>query len=295
MAEVTRRRTGELLRKLFELLMASPEGMPAKEALAALRGKVKMTEYEAGEYESGSRRFDKIVRFATVDTVKAGWLVKESGVWSVTDAGRKAHAKFSDPEAFYKAAVRLYHEWKKTRGDDPDDDAPEVEGNDLSDKALQSSLETATDEARRTIQAFLGKMNEYDFQDLVAALLEAMGYHVYWKAKGGPDGGIDIIAFSDPLGTKPPRIKVQVKRVGKKIDVDGLRAFSGVLGEDDVGISVNLGGFTGPAEEASRSKRITLVDGAKLVELWTEHFEKLDNEARRRMPVKPVFFLAPAD
>lgn len=296
MAEVTRRRTGELLRKLFEILMASPEGMPAKEALAALRSKVKMSGYEAGEYESGSRRFDKIVRFATVDTVKAGWLVKESGVWSVTDAGRNAHEKFTDPEVFYKEAVRLYHEWKKTRGEEPDaDEPPEIEGNDLSDKALQSALETATDEASRTIQAFLSKMNAYDFQDLVASLLEAMGYHVYWKAKGGPDGGIDIIAFSDPLGTKPPRIKVQVKRIGKKIDVDGLRAFSGVLGEDDVGIFVNLGGFTGPAEEASRSKRITLVDGAKLVELWTEHFENLDNEARRRMPVRPVFFLAPAD
>ncbi len=296
MAEVTRRRTGELLRKLFELLIASPDGMPAKEVLAALGSRVKMTEYEAGEYESGSRRFEKIVRFSTVDTVKAGWLLKEAGVWSVTQAGRKAYEKLLDPEAFYKEAVRLYHEWKKTRGEVPGgDDAPEIEGNDLSEKALQSALETATDEARRTIQAFLGKMNEYDFQDLVASLLEAMGYHVYWKAKGGPDGGIDILAFNDPLGTKPPRIKVQVKRVAKKIDVDGLRAFSGVLGEDDVGIFVNLGGFTGPAEEASRSKRITLVDGAKLVELWTEHFDKLDNEARRRMPVRPVFFLAPTD
>lgn len=296
MAEITRRRTGELLRKLFELLMATPDGMAAKEALAALRNKVTMSEYEAGEYESGSRRFDKIVRFATVDTVKAGWLLKVSGVWSVTDVGRKAYEKHTDPEAFYKEAVRLYHEWKEARGEEPDSgEVPEIEGNDLSDKALQSALETAADEAQRTIQAFLSKMNAYDFQDLVAALLEAMGYHVYWKAKGGPDGGIDIIAFSDPLGTKPPRIKVQVKRVGKRIDVDGLRAFSGVLGEDDVGIFVNLGGFTGPAEEASRSKRITLVDGAKLVELWTEHFEKLDNEARRRMPVRPVYFLAPAD
>src|SRR6266540_1353459 len=108
MAEVTRRRTGEFLRKLFELLMASPDGLPAKEALAALGARVKMTEYEAGEYESGSRRFEKIVRFATVDTVKAGWLLKESGVWSVTDAGRKAYEKFPDPEVFYKEAVRLY-------------------------------------------------------------------------------------------------------------------------------------------------------------------------------------------
>ncbi len=35
MAEVTRRRSGELLRKRFEVLMASPEGVLAKKALAA--------------------------------------------------------------------------------------------------------------------------------------------------------------------------------------------------------------------------------------------------------------------
>jgi len=75
MAEITRRRTGELLRKLFEILMAAPHGMRAKDALAALASQVKLTAYEAGEYQAG-RRFEKIVRFATVDCVKAGWLVK---------------------------------------------------------------------------------------------------------------------------------------------------------------------------------------------------------------------------
>ena len=37
MPEVTRRRTGELLRKLFEILKAAPEGLQAKEALECPR------------------------------------------------------------------------------------------------------------------------------------------------------------------------------------------------------------------------------------------------------------------
>lgn len=74
MAEITRKRTGELLRKLFEILKQSPEGMPAGAALEQLANAVQLTEYEAGNYASGTRRFDKIVRFATVDCVKAGWL-----------------------------------------------------------------------------------------------------------------------------------------------------------------------------------------------------------------------------
>ncbi len=71
-------------------------------------------------------------------------------------------------------------------------------------------------------------MRPYDFQKLVAALLEAMDYHVLWVAPPGPDRGIDMIAHTDPLGTTSPRIKVQVKRqADKKIDAHGLRAFIG--------------------------------------------------------------------
>ncbi|AQZ97141.1 hypothetical protein B5M06_01560 [Comamonas kerstersii] len=42
MAEVTRRRTGELLRELFHILMADPEGVQASAALQALASKVQL-------------------------------------------------------------------------------------------------------------------------------------------------------------------------------------------------------------------------------------------------------------
>lgn len=60
----------------------------------------------------------------------------------------------------------------------------------------------------------------------------------------GKDKGVDIIAYNDPLGTKDPRIKVQVKHRDQAITVDGLRAFMSILGTDDVGIFVSSGGFT---------------------------------------------------
>ena len=85
MAEVTRRRTGEFIRKLFEILMPHQDGLPAREALATLRQKVQLTEYEQGSYESGGQRFEQIVRFATVDCVKAGWLQKQKGRWAITE------------------------------------------------------------------------------------------------------------------------------------------------------------------------------------------------------------------
>jgi restriction system protein len=110
MAEVTRKRTGQLLQKLFEILIAHPDGLQAGEALTKLRQSIELTEYEKGIYESGGSRFEKIVRFATVDCVKAGWILKHKGRWNVTDSGKAAHAKFKDPEAFYNEAVKLYNE-----------------------------------------------------------------------------------------------------------------------------------------------------------------------------------------
>src|SRR3990172_5782550 len=96
-----------------------------------------------------------------------------------------------------------------------------------------------------------------------------VGYHVAWIAPPGRDGGIDILAFSDPLGARPPRIKVQVKRQQSAIPVEGLRSFLALLGDEDVGI-VNTGGFTKDAQEAARTqekRRVTLVDLERLFDL----------------------------
>ena len=48
-------------------------------------------------------------------------------------------------------------------------------------------------------------------------------------APPGKDRGIDILAWSDPLGTRPPRIKIQVKRHEENIRVQDLRSFLAVL------------------------------------------------------------------
>lgn len=295
MPEVTRRRTGELLRKLFELLMPHPEGMQARDALAALEKSISLTEYERGSYESGGRRFDKIVRFATVDCVKAGWLSKTKGRWIITDGGRDAYSAYTDPEAFYRRAVRLYREWKASRPE-AEPETEEEPADEVSAKAARITFEEAEEQAWFEIEQYLRGMNPYDFQELVAGLLRAMGYHVSWVAPPGKDGGLDILAWTDPLGTKPPRIKLQVKRQGQAVNVDGLRSFMALLGEDDVGIFVSTGGFTKDAADEARTqekRKVTLIDLEGLVDLWVEHYARLNDDARRRLPLRPIYFLAP--
>ncbi|MDH5328163.1 MAG: Mrr restriction system protein [Gammaproteobacteria bacterium] len=290
---ITRERTGYLLQQLFKILLEYPDGLQAKDALQELQNRVELTEHEAGEYEGGGSRFGKIVRFATVDAAKAGWMRKVKGIWSISEAGAEALKNIPNSEDFYREASRLYRKWKKSQSD-----VENVE--ESADKELEAKItfEEAEEQAINEISAYLVEIDPYDLQDLVAALLEAMGYHVSWVSPPGKDGGIDILAFNDPLGTVPPRIKVQVKRRKDNIPVEEMRAFLALINNDDVGIFVTTGGFTKEAENIARSqetRKITLIDKQRLIDLWIEYNDNLEKDKRNLLPLKPIYFIAPND
>jgi len=70
----------------------------------------------------------------------------------------------------------------------------------------------------------------------------------------------------------------------------------GILGNDEVGIFVATGGFTKDAESKARidkQHRVTLIGLEALVKLWVKHYAALDDLARQRLPLQPVYFLAP--
>lgn len=298
MAEITRQRIGEIIRAVFEVLQEHPDGLQVRQVMREVEARLPITEFEKSDYPNrpGVRRFDKIIRFATITPVKAGWMTKSrAGLWTITDEGRVAYRTFADPTALAKEAIRLYGAWKKSQPieEGEEDEAPEVD-----DATATATLEEAQESAWSEIEQYLGAMPPYEFQDLVSALLRAMGYFVSWVAPPGPDRGIDIVAFTDPLGTQGPRVKVQVKRSGGRIGVDGLRAFLAVLAERDVGVFVSLGGFTGDAVGEARmqeTRRLNLIDAERLVELWVEHYDKLSEVDRQRLPLTPVYFLATED
>ena len=295
MAEVTRKRNGELLRQLFGILKQAPEGMSARSALEKLAAAIQLTPHEAGFYGPGARRFEKIVRFATVDCVKAGWLLKHKGTWTLTDTGLAAYEKLTDPEAFAREAARLYRIWRTGQiAAEPEPSTDLVA--DSPEKSAGITFEQAEEQAWGEIEAHVAAMDPYEVQKLVADLLKAMGYYPSWVAPPGKDGGVDIIANPDPLGTRPPRIKVQVKRQQQRVSREGLSAFLAHINEADAGLFVCTAGFTRDAEDFARSQQtrtITLIDLEKLVDLWIEFASKLDEQARERLPLTPIYFLTP--
>ncbi len=282
------------MRGVFKLLLAHPEGLPAKSVLEKLAELVPPTEFEKTTYprRPDVRRYEKIVRFSTIGPVKAGWLVKNKGLWTLTDAGRKAYEQFVDPEQFMKEAGRLYREWAAEQPPEPGGTVAE------GSPDAATTLEEAEEAAWTQIEEHLEQMNPYDFQELVAGLLRAMGYHVAWVSPPGPDKGIDVIAHTDPLGIHGPRIKVQVKRRSDKTTIDGVRSLLALLGEGDVGLFISTGGFTRDAEDEARrqeKRRIMLVDLKRLFDLWVEHYERIPEVQRRLLPIRPVYFLIPEE
>jgi restriction system protein len=102
MAEISRKRVGELVRGVFHLLLPHPDGLPAKLILERLPAVIPPTDFELSTYPKHPdiRRYEKVVCFSTIGAVKAGWLTKNKGLWSLTDEGRQAFTRFPDPDAF---------------------------------------------------------------------------------------------------------------------------------------------------------------------------------------------------
>jgi restriction system protein len=294
-----RYRKAEILRTVLTILADAPEGLPAATVLEQVEERMELTPREQGVFESsGERRFPTHVRFSTIGAVKAGWLLKNKmesnrGYWEITSLGRSAISNFPDNEGLTHELSRLYRQWEDSRPDIGDDqgDEPEIG---LADQA-SITLEQATEDAWKSVERHLVAMEPYRFQDLVSGLLIAMGYHVQWVAPPGPDGGIDIVATTDPLGASGTRLKVQVKRQAKSVAADGLRSFMAVLGNDDAGIFVCTGGFSREAWREARQqerRRITLLDLQRFFSLWIEHYENLPESARNLLPLRPVHFLS---
>ncbi len=279
---------------VMKILSSRPEGMPAKDLLLQLRSLVPPTVFELSEYPNrpGVVRYDKIVRFATIGPVKAGWLVKTKGQWSVTEAGMAALAQYAnDPEGLMREASRLYRQWKNDQPEPPEETEPSV------DEAVEvvGTLEEAEEGAFAEIKSYVDDMAPYDFQDLVAALLSAMGYRVQWVAPPGPDQGIDIIASTDQLGLSKPRVKVQVKHRAATSSVSDLREFMALLGESDVGIFVSSGGITKDAQIEARThetRTLTLLDLEDFLDLWIANYGNVGEDKKRLLPLKPVYYLA---
>ncbi|MEB3147667.1 MAG: restriction endonuclease, partial [Sphaerospermopsis sp.] len=233
----------------------------------------------------------------SIDCLKAGFLLKNKGIWYLTPEGEKA-LELGESQLL-KVATQAFKEWKAEQENstilahNPEINQ-EAETDNEVDKVSELTISEYEEIAVEGLKKFVRNLNPYEFQDLVAALLRGMGYYTPFIAPKGKDGGLDVIAYQDPLGTVSPRIKVQIKHRESPATVDEIRQLRGVLQKDgDVGIFVSTGGFTGDAKNETRSSHthIELIDFDRFISLWQQFYEKLPDEDKKRLPLTPIYFL----
>ena len=280
MAEVTVTRVGELLRSVLELLWNKPEGIPAQEILSYLPQITHLTEYEKGYAPpTNIPRYERIVRLATIPMVQAGWLIKNNkGRWFITEEGREACRRLRGPQELYKEAL----------------DRLEIVKQGVPTYAM--TVEEAEEKAWDQIQRYLQSTRRVAFQGMTADLMKAMGYHVAWIAPPEKDHGrIDLVAYTDPIGAKGPRILVQLQHKGQAVTMEGLKSFLSVMSDGDYGLLISTGGFTYEVSEARRRetfKKTTLLDLENFFDLWVRYYDQLSEEARARFPLTKIYFLS---
>jgi restriction system protein len=279
----------------FELLRENGGQMRVRDILAAVAKRVPLDDWAKERYESGYVRWQTFLQFYSGDCVKAGFLRKKSGTWFLTEEGEKAMALGA--EKFLQASVDAYRKWdaeRKSREPEPVED-PGVEP---GPNPLPATMDQIQELANESLERHIAGKNAYEFQDLAAALLRGMSYFTPFVAPHGKDGGVDVVAYRDPLGTMAPRIKVQVKHRQNAASVDEIRQLMGLLQRDgDVGIFISTGGFTSDARSLAQGSHVhvELIDLTRFIELWQGNYPKLSDEDKVLMPLVPVYFLAETD
>ena len=157
---------------------------------------------------------------------------------------------------------------------------------------LEQIKEDTVGRAHELIKDRILKLNDGELEQLVAAILHALGYKSRVTPKG-PDRGVDVIASPDGLGLEEPRIKAEVKHRPKTaMGSQDIRSFLGGLRQGDRGLYVSSGGFTKDAAyEAERANvPITLVALDDLASLVVAHYENFDMDGKALIPLARLYW-----
>lgn len=228
------------------------------------------------------------------------------GSWLITDAGRKLlsehGAKVPDDEveriANVGRAVSIRsltesHPSAPSRRVEPLESDPEV-------RSPREQIELALSQIRASvgddILARISRHTSAEFESLVLDVLYGLGYGTSREAlirvgRSG-DGGIDGIVSLDRLGLQ--KVYVQAKRWKGQVGAPEVQGFMGALQLQgaDKGVLITAGSVSGPAKDAARQARgsVVLIDGVRLAELMIEHGIGVSNEQLRIPKIDTDYF-----
>ncbi|MEI6728624.1 MAG: restriction endonuclease [bacterium] len=255
------------------------------EFLDSLGIEFKLTPEELAErVSSGLTRVADRIGWATTFLKKAGLLIQpERGYHEITDRGQqtlKLGLDFLTPakivelypdsknNAFYNPLLREKHEFK--------DKIEELTLEGTPDEEIDTALANKELQTQSEIKDQVDKITPRQFENLVNKLLVAMGYgkeEYRTVTSYTNDGGIDGIIQADELGFEKIYIQAKKFQDGSSVGRPDIQKFVGAMTGTTKGVFITTAKFSSSVEEylKSRSEKVILIDGPKLIRLMYKH------------------------
>lgn len=305
MSNQTKESAARTLYAVMNEMAVRPDNyISTKEIKPIVESKVELTDWERERTgKNNTIRWRNNLNYYSIWYVKAGFIIKNKnrGYWYLTPDG--AEIIKNSAEDVMNSAEDAFKKWQKEQKQfvgtlDEDSELYSNEASAKEDLTDDVDIDVDVDlegKARNGIRAYLSTKTPYEFQDMVAALLHAMGYHIPFVAPQGRDDGIDIIAYVDPIGAQIPRVKVQVKHRIDAIGAPEIRQLLGNIRKGEIALFVTSGTFTKDAKKLEHlpisQEFIRLIDGDDFIDMWQEYYDKMTKEERNMLPLKRITFL----
>ena len=116
MTAIAYERIAEYQKTALQVLEDNGGSLRSRDVKAQVKEKLTLDEYELERYEkSGQIRWETVLDFYSISLVKAGWIVKEKGIWTLTDSGR-AILKLSAKDLFDESENQYALWYRDSRG-----------------------------------------------------------------------------------------------------------------------------------------------------------------------------------
>ncbi len=157
----------------------------------------------------------------------------------------------------------------------------------LSDDAEDLEKQLRQRLMRRMAAVFAG----HGLADLVAEILKLKGYRVR-TSPPGPDGGVDIVAGTGPMGFDTPLV-AQIKSGDQITGSEILQQLEGVMKSRKAqnGLLVSWGGFSREARSlrASLWFEVRFWDAEDVLDEYIASYDHLPKEIRDKMPLRKIY------
>ncbi len=168
---------------------------------------------------------------------------------------------------------------------------PSTEAVDQAQQATNLE-ELARDQIAQLITA---RLKGHGLARLVDAVLRAQGYTTY-RSPEGPDGGVDILAGTGPLGFGAPRLCVQVKSQDTPVEARALNELRGAMQSVNAteGLFVSWSGYKSSVYKQATSSffSVRLWTQKELLEALFTHYDQLDEDLKAEVPLKRIWTVA---